>query len=135
MICPSCHSAVCRRSHRRGLTDHLLGLLGMRPWRCSACERRFRAWRVPVRYVLYAHCPHCGNLDLQMVARDRVANGWSSRCARLLRLPAYRCDECRHRFFSVRRYRRIRPNSEPQLMVALDVTPPRPARHTPSRAH
>jgi DNA-directed RNA polymerase subunit RPC12/RpoP len=110
-------------------------MLGMRPWRCGTCEQRFRAWLVPARYALYAHCPHCGNLDLQHVMRDRVVAGWSSGLARMLRVPAYRCDECRHRFFSMRRYRRIRPNGEPQLTVAFDVPSPRPARHTPSRAH
>jgi hypothetical protein len=29
---------------------------------------------------------------------------------RWLRFPAYRCDPCRERFFSVRLFRRIRPS-------------------------
>jgi hypothetical protein len=32
---------------------------------------------------------------------------------RLLQFPAYRCDPCRERFFSVRPFRRIVPSSEP----------------------
>jgi hypothetical protein len=99
---------VCRRSRRRGFRDNLFSLAGLRPWRCRTCEARFFAWIVPVRWVFYVHCPNCGNMDLHHVARDRVL-GRMSWLYRLLRLRAYRCDPCRHRFFSARPYRRIQP--------------------------
>ncbi len=108
MLCPNCRSTVCRRSRRRGLRDNLLSLTGLRPWRCRVCQSRFFAWLVPARWVFYVHCPTCGNLDLQHVARDRVNSGVSW-LYRRLRVPAYRCDPCRRRFFSLRRFRRILP--------------------------
>jgi hypothetical protein len=62
---------------------------------------------VPAQLVFYVHCPHCGNLDLQRVSRERVVEDLLASLKRLLRIPAYRCDPCRLRFFSVRPFRRI----------------------------
>lgn len=121
MICPTCHSEQCRRSRRRGPIDRLLGLSGLRPWRCHICNDRFYAWVAPLRFIFYVYCPGCGNMDMQNVARDRVASGPMSALYRLLRVPAYRCENCRKRFFSLRRSRRIRP---------LEVEMGLPAAHT-----
>lgn len=107
MICPNCHSETCRRSHRRGVYDLLLTGLAMRPWRCRSCQERFYAWTVPVAHALYAHCPRCGNFDLQRISRDRVDEGLFLWLKRLLWFSAYRCDPCRMRFFSVLPYHRI----------------------------
>ncbi len=82
-------------------------MLGLRPWRCRTCGIRFYAWRVPVRYAFYVHCPRCGNLDLQRVSRDRVVEDFFAPLKRVMRIPAYRCDPCRLRFFSIRAFRRI----------------------------
>ncbi|MGH9775768.1 MAG: hypothetical protein ACRD50_12565 [Candidatus Acidiferrales bacterium] len=109
VICPVCQSEVCRRSRRHGALDILISAAGLRPWRCRACEERFYAWRVPVRYARFAHCPQCGNLDLQRIARDRVNEGKLRWVQRFLGVPAFRCDPCRWKFFSVRIYRRILP--------------------------
>jgi hypothetical protein len=89
------------------LKDHLLGLTGLRPWRCRTCEARFYGWTTPVAFAGYAHCRRCGNLDLQQVARHHVNEGALARVGRWLHLPAYRCAPCRHCFFSLRAYRRI----------------------------
>jgi hypothetical protein len=62
---------------------------------------------VPAQYVFYVHCPRCGNLDLQRVSRDRVVEDPLAFLKRLLHIPAYRCDPCRLRFFSLRSFRRI----------------------------
>jgi DNA-directed RNA polymerase subunit RPC12/RpoP len=94
---------------RRGTKDFTIGLLGARPWRCRTCGHRFYAWAVPADFVFYAHCQRCGNLDLQRLARERVADGVILAAARLLRLKGYRCDRCRTRFFSWRLYRPIVP--------------------------
>jgi len=51
--------------------------------------------------MLYAHCAHCGNLELQRISPVYVP-GITSLVARVLRIPALRCDPCRHKFFSVR---------------------------------
>jgi uncharacterized protein with PIN domain len=57
----------------------------------------------------YAHCPRCGNFDLEHISRERVEAGTMITVKRWLGFPAYRCDPCRHRFFSARQFRRIRP--------------------------
>jgi len=107
LICPKCHSGSCRRSQRRGANDRLRSIFGLRPWRCRTCGIRFVAWRVPARYVFYVHCPQCGNLDLQRVSRERVVEDLFAPLKRAARVPAYRCDPCRLRFFSVLPFRRI----------------------------
>jgi len=110
MICPQCRSADCYRSHRGGVLDFLGTLVGLRPWRCHTCDLRFYAWRVAISFVGYAHCPRCGNFDLDHIARDRAGQGAWITVQRFLGLPAYRCDPCRQKFFSVRPYRRIVPS-------------------------
>ncbi len=107
MICPNCRGETCRRSHRRRTYDLLLTVFGVRPWRCRSCEERFYAWKVPVNYAMYAHCPRCGNFDLQRISRDRVDEGSFLWLRRWLWFSAYRCDPCRARFFSVLPYHRI----------------------------
>jgi len=119
LLCPTCKSRECRRSRRCGVADRLLSLLGVRPWRCRDCHSRFRAWLVPARYALYAHCPDCGNLELQRVARDRVVRGWDRMLGRMLFFPAYRCDDCRNRFFSLGRFYRVHPAPAPPLIARI----------------
>jgi phage FluMu protein Com len=109
MICPQCRSVDCFRSHRDGALDFVNTMSGLRPWRCHACDKRFYAWRVATRYQAYAHCPRCGNFDLEHISRERVEDGTMITLKRWLGFRAYRCDPCRHRFFSIRRYRRILP--------------------------
>jgi len=109
MICPQCRSADCFRSHRDGFTDLMLGMFGVLPWRCHSCDKRFFARKVAMPFLRYAHCPRCGNFDLERISRDRVEDGAFVAVWRLLGFPAYRCDPCRMRFFSVRRHRKILP--------------------------
>jgi len=62
---------------------------------------------LPFGHLVHAHCGICGNLDLKRIAPEHVT-GLSAGMWRLLRLPAFRCDPCRHKFFSVRPH--YRPN-------------------------
>jgi hypothetical protein len=50
----------------------------------------------------YAHCPRCGNVRLQKVSRDRVTYGLKLFVTRVLHVPAYRCEPCRLKFFTMR---------------------------------
>ena len=109
MICPQCRSDNCFRSHRDGILDFVFSGAGLRPWRCHSCDRRFQAWRVAAILERFAHCPRCGNFDIEHISRERVEDGSFIFLKRWLRFPAYRCDPCRHRFFSVREFRRILP--------------------------
>jgi hypothetical protein len=90
--------------------DFTATLLGLRPWRCSACDKRFYAWAVALGFSGYAHCPRCGNFDLGRISRRLVARGILAWLMASLGLPAYRCDPCRQRFFSVLPFRRIVPS-------------------------
>lgn len=93
---------------------------GLRPWRCRTCDNRFYAWRVAVRFVRFAHCPRCGNFDLQRLPRNRVEQARLLWLKRFLGFPAFRCDPCRLRFFSVLPPRRIVPSTmaQPQRRTA-----------------
>ena len=108
MICPQCRSDRCRRSKRRGPKDYTIGLTGLRPWRCTNCNNRFFAGVVALRHVFAVHCDMCGNFDLQRIGRGYVT-GWFAWAFRLAKVPAYRCDLCRNRFFSLRRRRILVP--------------------------
>lgn len=119
MICPQCRSGNCFRSHRNGALDIVSQLAGLKPWRCHACERRFYARRVALWFVRYAHCPKCGNFDLEPISRERVEQGTFLTIKRWLGFPAYRCDPCRQRFFSSLPSRRILPSA-----IASYVRPP-----------
>jgi hypothetical protein len=107
MICPRCRSGDCYRSRREGPADFFATLTQLRPWRCQACEQRFYAWTVAIPFVRYAHCPRCGNFDLEHIARERVEKGALITVQRFLGFPAFRCDPCRQKFFSLLPYRRI----------------------------
>ena len=94
----------CRRSRRASLVDHLLSALRMLPWKCRDCSHRFHAWMVPVTFLLRVHCPSCGNPAVNRVSRDRVDKVFLAGLQRMMRVPAYRCDNCRQKFFSLRSY-------------------------------
>lgn len=59
-----------------------------------------------MKYVSYAHCELCGNMDVQHISSE-YGTGNMAWLFRLLRFPTYRCELCRHRFFSLRRHSRI----------------------------
>lgn len=42
MICPNCKSDRAHRSHRNGVSDWFAAIKGETPYRCHACNRRFR---------------------------------------------------------------------------------------------
>jgi len=115
MICPQCRSADCFRSRRSNLRDYLLTPLKLRPWRCHTCDFRFYGWSVAYCFCHYAHCPRCGNFDLDRISSARVEKGTAITLKRWLGFPAYRCDPCRRRFFSVLPFRRIRPSTVPSF--------------------
>ena len=110
MICPQCRSAACFRSRRGGVLDFLGTVVGLRPWRCDTCDRRFYARRVAISFSTYAHCPRCGNFDLEPLPGGRVDQGTLVALKRLLGFPAYRCGPCRRRFFTIWPFRRIVPS-------------------------
>jgi len=125
LICPFCKSGSSRRSRRRSLADYALGLAGLRPWRCGVCERRFYAWSVPPRYIFYAHCMRCGNLDLSYIGREYVTEGPLRWLWHILRVPAVRCQPCRRKFFALRPLAPPLPRSFPAPPLQPESAPER----------
>jgi len=110
MVCPVCKARNCRRSRRRNLAEYAISFFGILPWRCPTCETRFRAHRVAFPLFFRAHCPRCGNPHLDKISSDRVMEGLLLPLKRILGMPAYRCDPCRMKFYSLRpRYRAAHP--------------------------
>jgi C4-type Zn-finger protein len=101
MNCPVCHGKGARRSRRQRAVDYLLSLLGVYPWRCRDCRARFYARLSPLSDSLRAHCPLCGNVDLKRISPGHVDTPlgflWGA-----IRVPAYRCEPCRYKYFSIR---------------------------------
>jgi C4-type Zn-finger protein len=100
MTCPICKGKDARRSRRQNAADYLLGALGVYPWRCRDCRARFYARLMPLSDSLHAHCPICGNFELKRISPAHVDTSlaflWSA-----IHIPAYRCEPCRHKYFSI----------------------------------
>jgi hypothetical protein len=105
MICPVCKHPGAKRSRRQFAADHILAVFGVYPWRCTECRARFHARLMRLSDALRVHCPICGNADLRRIAPEHVRTRLSA-IGRVCRLRAFRCDPCRHKFFSIlpRRY-------------------------------
>jgi len=69
-------------------------LLALKPWRCMRCRERFYARTVALELIHHAHCPKCGNFDLQSAESSSVAPGLVTTILRNLRASAYRCEDC-----------------------------------------
>jgi hypothetical protein len=46
-MCPKCKSDRAHRSHRVGLTEHLLSIVGFFPYDCRDCHNRVLRFREP----------------------------------------------------------------------------------------
>ncbi len=100
MICPICNHSGARRSRRHSLSDYLVGLVGVYPWRCRDCHARFHSRLMSLSDSLHAHCPFCGNHQLRRISKDFVQGGLAP-VWRLLGIPSFRCVPCRHNYFSL----------------------------------
>jgi hypothetical protein len=100
MICPICQKTDVRRSRRQTIADHMMSIFGVYPWRCVSCQARFHSRAMPLGHLIRAHCPFCGNLELRRISPDLVTAPFSG-VWRLFKIPAFRCDPCRHKYFSV----------------------------------
>jgi C4-type Zn-finger protein len=117
MTCPICKSRDARRSRRQDATDYLLSVAGVYPWRCQSCHGRFHGRLMPLSDSLRAHCPVCRNVEVKRIAAEHVVTPlgfvW-----RFLRIPAYRCEPCRHKYFSLRPLRTEKHVEVEQLTTA-----------------
>jgi hypothetical protein len=100
MNCPLCKHSGARRSRRQTIADYAVSALGLYPWRCRECHQRFHARLMPLSDALHAHCSFCGNLELQRISAEYV-EGTFAFLWRFLGVPSFRCEPCRHKYFSV----------------------------------
>ena len=119
MICPICKEHGARRSRRHSVADYALSAIGVYPWRCRACHTRFHARLMALNDTFHAHCPVCGNLELQHISPEHV-RGALSLVWRLLGVPALRCEPCRYKYFSVLPLRQTEPEEEPVRASSAD---------------
>jgi hypothetical protein len=68
------------------------------------CETRFYARAITLTDALHAHCPVCGNPDLKRIAAEHVEGAFAF-LWRALSVPAYRCEPCRYKYFSILPFR------------------------------
>jgi len=104
MNCPVCKSNDARRSRRHTTTDYIFGAAGVYPWRCRKCESRFYARLMTLSDSLRAHCPICGNHELKRISAEHVDTKLAFLWRRLS-IPAYRCEPCRYKYFTILPYR------------------------------
>lgn len=119
MTCPICKEHGVRRSRRRSAADYALSVFDVYPWRCRACHTRFHARLMPLSDTFHAHCPICGNLELQHISPEHV-HGALSLVWRLLRVPALRCEPCRYKYFSILPLREMQLEEEPVRASSAD---------------
>jgi predicted nucleic acid-binding Zn ribbon protein len=122
MTCPVCKCKEARRSRRQNLADNLLSIVGIYPWRCTKCETRFYARVRSLSDSLHAHCPICGNPDLKRIAAEHVDSTFGF-VWRRLPIPAYRCEPCRYKYFSIRPLRHLEEEPEPAGTTAVACQP------------
>jgi C4-type Zn-finger protein len=74
---------------------------------------------MPLSHTLHAHCPICGNLELKRISPEHV-NSPLRFLWRLLRVPAFRCEPCRYKFFSILPMRELQPEEEAVRVSSAD---------------
>jgi C4-type Zn-finger protein len=104
MTCPVCKSTNARRSRRQNVADYVFSVAGVYPWRCRSCETRFHARAMSLSDAVHAHCPICGNGELKRISAEHVP-GHFAFLWRILSIPAYRCEPCRYKYFSIKPHR------------------------------
>jgi C4-type Zn-finger protein len=55
---------------------------------------------MPLSRRLHAHCPICGNAALKRISAEYV-DSLTAFVWRNLHIPAFRCEPCRHKYFSI----------------------------------
>lgn len=105
-VCRVCGHARVYRSRRSTFKDYFLSLLGLRPYKCHECDHRYYAWararKERPQRVRWAQCPRCQSTELVRIARHKVPPTWRNLVWRIWPAFAYRCPECRKRFYDPR---------------------------------
>ncbi|MBS1873675.1 MAG: hypothetical protein JSU00_10695 [Acidobacteria bacterium] len=101
-VCPSCGARDIRVAHARGLSEHILELVGVFQLRCKRCQTRFRGSISQPSQVMYARCPKCYRMELSTWSEQYYNADFTTRCKLRLGATPYRCEFCRCNFASFR---------------------------------
>ena len=112
-VCPQCGKARLRRSRRKNLNDYILSLGGLHPYRCHECNYRYHIRHQSRRKIWWAQCPKCFSVKIHRISKNKVPLIGTNFFWRVLAFPAYRCPQCRTRFFDLRPRKRV--PAEPEL--------------------
>lgn len=96
--CPNCSGEHVRRSRYRDRKERLGALLGVYPFRCRACNFRFRSGVLLLERSWYAKCPRCLRTDLTTWSRRFYqATPWQN-VKVFFGAQRCRCSACRYNF-------------------------------------
>ena len=79
-VCPSCGARDIRVAHARGLSEHILELVGVFQLRCKRCQTRFRGSISQPSQVMYARCPKCYRMELSTWSEQYYNADFTTRC-------------------------------------------------------
>jgi Zn finger protein HypA/HybF involved in hydrogenase expression len=103
LACPKCGTRDIRVSHRKGLAEHLRGVIGKYPLRCRRCNARWETSVWESGDWKYARCPRCYRQELTTWSEQYYnPPRWTRALLRMGATP-YRCAACRCNFASFRR--------------------------------
>ncbi len=132
--CPECGSTSVRRSRRANATEMFRMMLGVYPFRCTACGARFwsnvwlfNSWR-------WAKCPRCLNLNLSdWPERHYRVTAWTQFLT-VIGGKKHRCSPCRCNFVSFRprltQYQFLEEDDEEEILEEHDPHEPKPGEST-----
>ena len=100
--CPDCGSNNLRISTVRGFAARLRSFVGILPFRCRQCNRRFEARIWNLSFARYARCPKCLRMELSTWSEQYYNPPAMTRLKLRMGATPYRCDFCRCNFASFR---------------------------------
>jgi C4-type Zn-finger protein len=74
---------------------------------------------MPLSDTFHAHCPICGNMELKRISPEYV-NHPLKFLGRLLHVPAFRCEPCRYKYFSILPMREMQAEEDAVRVSSAD---------------
>jgi len=100
--CPSCGGHNLRSSKVRGAAERLRSMIGILPFRCRQCGKRFSTRLWDFSSWKYARCPACLGTELGSWSDHYYNASLSVRMLVTMGAHRYRCEHCRYNFASFR---------------------------------
>jgi DNA-directed RNA polymerase subunit RPC12/RpoP len=102
LTCEHCGGRDIRRARVQSWSERIQGLVGIYPFRCRECQRRFQLSIWLLSKLHYAKCPKCLRMDLSTWSRKYYRAGMWASFLVTFGAQKYRCTACRCNFVSFR---------------------------------